>query len=109
MKLLIGMLAILMTGQAFAINCTIMTTNRSANCHATFKQDKAKFMEAAHQNCKNSGFPGFGHATAWEDCNSNGTKCKKMQAECAAKSTNPMPKPKPGSFNSNLNNQSPIP
>lgn len=99
MKLFVGAITLLLTGQAFAITCSIMTSNLSANCRANIRQHKHEFTRAADRNCQSSGLPKFNKVNAWEDCNSDGTKCKKMQGECWAKSGNP-PKPfgglKPG-------------
>lgn len=97
MKLIIGLLSLMLTAEAFALSCSITTSNLSANCSAALKQQKSDFTFAADANCKTSGLPGFHHVNSWQDCNDNGTKCKKMQGECKPAST-VKPKPfKPGS------------
>jgi hypothetical protein len=82
MKLIIGLLSLMLTAEAFALSCSIMTSNLSANCSAALKQDKGDFTSAADANCRSSGLPGFHHVNSWQECNDNGSKCKKMQGEC---------------------------
>ena len=97
MKLIIGLLSLMLTAEAFALSCSIMTSNLSANCSAGLKQDKGDFTSAADANCRSSGLAGFHRVNSWQDCNNDGTKCKKMQGECKPAST-VKPKPfKPGS------------
>lgn len=87
MKFIIALLGVMLTAEAFALSCSIMTSNLSANCSASFKKPKSDFVQAAEANCKSSGLPGFDHVNSWQDCNNNGTQCKKMQGECKPKST----------------------
>ena len=87
MKLIIGLLSLMLTAEAFALSCSITTSNLSANCSAAFKQQKSDFTSAADANCRSSGLPGFRIANSWEDCNSGGDKCRRMQGECKAAST----------------------
>ena len=87
MKLIIGLLSLMLTAEAFALSCSITTSNLSANCSAALKQHKGDFTSAADANCRSSGLPGFHHVNSWQDCNSGGDKCKKMQGECRPYST----------------------
>ncbi len=97
MKLIIGLLSLMLTAEAFALSCSIMTSNLSVNCSAAFKRHKSDFTSAAFANCKSSGLAGFHHVNSWQDCNNDGSKCKKMQGECKpASPVKPMPL-KPGS------------
>ena len=98
MKLIIGLLSLMLTAEAFALSCSITTSNLSANCSAAFKRQKSDFESAANANCKSSGLPGFHPANSWQDCNNDGTKCKKMQGECRPASTGTLtlPRKKPG-------------
>lgn len=81
----------------YAMSCSVSVPSQSVSCSAVIKRDKSDLSQAASQNCASNGFLAFDSSSAsFSECNSQGSKCKKISGKCKPKvSGGGLVKPKP--------------